>query len=89
MYTVSDCHNREKPLRVGFWTRAGALALSAPTSPAGGYTFRTNLNSFMPLQRGTRLGPYQIESPIGAGGMGEVDDAGKHEGHSRAAQVWR
>ena len=26
----------------------------------------------MPLQRGTRLGPYQIESPIGAGGMGEV-----------------
>ncbi len=26
----------------------------------------------MSLQRGTRLGPYQIESPIGAGGMGEV-----------------
>ena len=26
----------------------------------------------MPLQRGTRLGPYQIESPIGAEGMGEV-----------------
>ena len=26
----------------------------------------------MPLERGTRLGPYQIESPIGAGGMGEV-----------------
>ncbi len=26
----------------------------------------------MPLARGTRLGPYQIESPIGAGGMGEV-----------------
>ncbi len=26
----------------------------------------------MALQRGTRLGPYQIESPIGAGGMGEV-----------------
>ena len=23
-------------------------------------------------ERGTRLGPYQIESPIGAGGMGEV-----------------
>ena len=26
----------------------------------------------MALQRGTRLGPYQIESPIGAGGMREV-----------------
>ena len=26
----------------------------------------------MALQRGTKLGPYQIESPIGAGGMGEV-----------------
>ncbi len=26
----------------------------------------------MPLERGTRLGPHQIESPIGAGGVGEV-----------------
>jgi serine/threonine-protein kinase len=26
----------------------------------------------MPLQAGTRLGPYEIASPIGAGGMGEV-----------------
>ena len=26
----------------------------------------------MALAPGTKLGPYQIESPIGAGGMGEV-----------------
>jgi serine/threonine protein kinase len=26
----------------------------------------------MPLVPGTRLGPYEIVAPIGAGGMGEV-----------------
>src|SRR5438309_3437933 len=26
----------------------------------------------MPLTRGTRLGPYEVLDPIGAGGMGEV-----------------
>ena len=26
----------------------------------------------MPLNSGTRLGPYEIQSPVGAGGMGEV-----------------
>ena len=26
----------------------------------------------MPLQRGDKLGPYEVLAPIGAGGMGEV-----------------
>jgi serine/threonine protein kinase len=26
----------------------------------------------MPLVAGIRLGPYEIQSPIGAGGMGDV-----------------
>jgi len=26
----------------------------------------------MPLARGTQLGPYEISTPLGTGGMGEV-----------------
>lgn len=33
----------------------------------------------MSLVAGTRLGPYEILSPLGAGGMGEVDRAPREE----------
>src|SRR6266542_6606367 len=34
--------------------------------------YRLDSSEPMPLAAGTRLGPYEILSPLGAGGMGEV-----------------
>ena len=46
-------------------------------SPLGGMPSlavraRVTIVQLMPLSAGTRLGPYEILSPLGAGGMGEV-----------------
>ncbi len=40
-----------------------------PTRPAQSGTYNRRP---MPLSPGTRLGPYQVANPLGAGGMGEV-----------------
>src|SRR5438132_826370 len=45
-------------------------ARSVNSAFTGGSVFSSHLP--MRLQSGTRLGPYEISSPIGAGGMGEV-----------------
>jgi predicted ATPase len=40
--------------------------------PADGLTEQLILNSLMPLTSGTKLGRYEIQGPLGTGGMGEV-----------------
>jgi serine/threonine protein kinase len=40
--------------------------------PAGETVYGCNPPLSMPLTAATRLGPYEIVSPLGAGGMGEV-----------------
>jgi eukaryotic-like serine/threonine-protein kinase len=48
--------------------REGLLVIHAHGCPAHGKIVRHD----MPLTSGTRLGPYEVLAPIGAGGMGEV-----------------
>ena len=43
-----------------------------PTPAGCGYNAPVPLNEILLLTAGTQLGPYQIQSPLGAGGMGEV-----------------
>jgi serine/threonine protein kinase len=55
--------------RDALWPKSGkAPAPEAMSAPSGvGYNAAR-----MPLNPGTKLGPYEIQSPLGAGGMGEV-----------------
>jgi hypothetical protein len=48
--------------------------------PARGY----NPRQHMPLESGARLGHYEVISPIGAGGMGEVDSSSSARGSKPA-----
>src|SRR6185503_8398591 len=43
----------------------GEIPAQVPVGNSGGVPL-------MPLAEGTRLGPYEIVAPLGAGGMGEV-----------------
>ena len=52
------------------WVQTNAMV--TPVGTLVRILARYNRSTFMPLAPGTRLGPYEILGPIGAGGMGEV-----------------
>src|SRR4051794_7698342 len=53
------------------WPHSGSAVYQADTTEGlGAWGKITQIN--MPLSPGTRLGPYEILTPVGAGGMGEV-----------------
>ncbi len=41
----------------------------------------------MSLTAGTRMGPYEVIAPLGAGGLGEVYRTGNY-GHSPNLELW-
>src|SRR3984957_13485293 len=46
--------------------------LAAASSPASALSVRYTFAEPMPLTSGSKLGPYEVQSSLGAGGMGEV-----------------
>ena len=57
---------------VCFWTHTRECATLAPPSGADGAALSGSGTEVTTLSEGTRLGPYEITEPLGAGGMGEV-----------------
>ena len=57
---------------------AAQTSTTSNQSPAISFVAIQSVRHNMPLNSGTRLGPYEVLSPIGAGGMGEVYRA--HDG---------
>ena len=56
----------------GILERSDQTTSDCPSSVPYSHPLRYNRSTPMPLTPGTRLGPYEILSALGAGGMGEV-----------------
>jgi serine/threonine protein kinase/Tol biopolymer transport system component len=60
------------PLCFAYEPERGRAPASSLRIVPGIHHGRAIIPALMPLASGTKLGPYEIQSPLGAGGMGEV-----------------
>jgi serine/threonine protein kinase len=68
---IVECHahvNRQASLNHVKWARCGSRFIEQPAVELG----RSNLNDQRRLEIGYQIGPYTIQSLLGAGGMGDV-----------------